>query len=160
LTIFASGYTDNDYMRLSESSFQEIKTLLTEVINGFRRPQEQSVVTDIHIMPVRETGEVTISDDDNDLATTCLSDLVEIPEEDFYQVMEKALRSILKEIDSNQPLEDLAIWKPFSFVLVDDDRETVAELMLFDEDNTLLSQSLMQGLDEELDGFLKQLLSD
>ena len=147
-------------MRLSESSFQEIKTLLTEVINGFRRPQEQSVVTDIHIMPVRETGEVTISDDDNDLATTCLSDLVEIPEEDFYQVMEKALRSILKEIDSNQPLEDLAIWKPFSFVLVDDDRETVAELMLFDEDNTLLSQSLMQGLDEELDGFLKQLLSD
>ena len=160
MTIFASGYTDNDYMRLSESSFQEIKTLLTEVINGFRRPQEQSVVTDIHIMPVRETGEVTISDDDNDLATTCLSDLVEIPEEDFYQVMEKALRSILKEIDSNQPLEDLAIWKPFSFVLVDDDRETVAELMLFDEDNTLLSQSLMQGLDEELDGFLKQLLSD
>ena len=90
-------------MRLSESSFQEIKTLLTEVINEFRRPQEQSVVTDIHIMPVRETGEVTISDDD---------------------------------------------------------RETVAELMLFDEDNTLLSQSLMQGLDEELDSFLKDLLAE
>ena len=121
-------------MRLSESSFQEIKTLLTGVINEFRRPQEQSVVTDIHIMPVRETGEVTVSDDDRDLATSQLSDLAEIPEEDFYQVMERALRSILKEIDANQPLEDLAIWKPFSFVLVDDDRETVAELMLFDEE--------------------------
>jgi len=45
-------------------------------------------------------------------------------------------------------------------VLVDDDRETVAELMLFDEDNTLLSQGLMQGLDEELDSFLKELLAD
>jgi len=43
---------------------------------------------------------------------------------------------------------------------VDDDRETVAELMLFDEDNTLLSQSLMQGLDEELDSFLKDLLAE
>lgn len=147
-------------MRLSESSFQEIKTLLTGVINEFRRPSEQAVVTDIHIMPIRETGDVTVSDDDRDLATTRLSDLVEIPEEDFYQVMEKALRRILKDIDAEQPLENLAIWKPFSFVLVDDDRETVAELMLFDEDNTLLSQSLMQGLDEDLDTFLKNLLAE
>ena len=147
-------------MRLSESSFQGIKALLSEAINEFRRPQEQSVVTDIHIMPIRETGEVTVSDDDRDLATTQLSELVEIPEEDFYQVMEKALRHILKDIDAEQPLETLAIWKPFSFVLVDDDRETVAELMLFDDDNTLLSQGLMQGLDEELDTFLKNLLAE
>ena len=44
--------------------------------------------------------------------------------------------------------------------VVDDDRETVAELMLFDEDNTLLSQGLMQGMDEELDSFLKDLLAE
>ena len=92
--------------------------------------------------------------------STRLSDLVEIPEEDFYQVMEKSLRRILKDIDEVDPLENLAIWKPFSFVLVDDEGETVAELMLFDEDNTLLTQGLMQGLDEELDTFLKDLLSD
>ena len=147
-------------MKLSESSFQEIKALIKEALNEFHRPQEQAVVTDIHIMPIRETGEVTISDDDRDLATTRLSDLVEIPEEDFYQVMEKALRRILKDIDEVDPLENLAIWKPFSFVLVDDDRETIAELMLFDEDNTLLSQGLMQGLDEELDSFLKDLLAE
>ncbi len=147
-------------MRLSESSFQQLKALIGEALNEFRRPQEQSVVTDIHIMPIRETGDVTISDDDRDLATVRLSDLVEIPEEDFYQVMEKVLRRILKDIDQVDPLENLAIWKPFSFVLVDDDRETVAELMLFDEDNTLLSQSLMQGLDEELDSFLKDLLAE
>ena len=147
-------------MRLSESSFQEIKALINQALSEFRRPSEQAVVTDIHIMPIRETGDVTISDDDRDLATVRLSDLVEIPEEDFYQVMEKALRRILKDIDQVDPLENLAIWKPFSFVLVDDDRETVAELMLFDEDNTLLSQSLMQGLDEELDTFLKDLLAE
>ena len=147
-------------MRLSESSFQEIKALINQALSEFRRPSDQAVVTDIHIMPIRETGDVTVSDDDRDLATTRLSDLVDIPEEDFYQVMEKALRRILKDIDEVQPLDTLAIWKPFSFVLVDDDRETVAELMLFDDDNTLLSQSLMQGLDEELDTFLKDLLSE
>ncbi len=147
-------------MRLSESSFQGIKALIVDALKEFQRPQEQSVVTDIHIMPIRETGEVTVSDDDRDLATTQLPDLAEIPEDIFYEVMEKALRRILKDIDAEQPLESLAIWKPFSFVLVDDDRETVAELMLFDDDNTLLSQSLMQGLDEELDKFLKDLLSE
>jgi hypothetical protein len=147
-------------MRLSESSFQEIKALINQALSEFRRPSDQAVVTDIHIMPIRETGDVTVSDDDRDLATTRLSDLVDIPEEDFYQVMEKALRRILKDIDEVQPLDTLAIWKPFSFVLVDDDRETVAELMLFDDDNTLLSQSLMQGLDEELDTFLKDLLAE
>jgi hypothetical protein len=147
-------------MRLSESSFQGIKALIVDALKEFQRPQEQSVVTDIHIMPIRETGEVTVSDDDRDLATTQLSDLADIPEDIFYEVMEKALRRILKDIDEVQPLESLAIWKPFSFVLVDDDRETVAELMLFDDDNTLLSQSLMQGLDEELDTFLKDLLAE
>lgn len=147
-------------MRLSESSFQGIKALIVDALKEFQRPQEQAVVTDIHIMPIRETGEVTVSDDDRDLATTQLSDLAEIPEDIFYEVMEKALRRILRDIDEVQPLESLAIWKPFSFVLVDDDRETVAELMLFDDDNTLLSQSLMQGLDEELDSFLKDLLAE
>jgi hypothetical protein len=147
-------------MRLSESSFQGIKALIVDALKEFQRPQEQAVVTDIHIMPIRETGEVTVSDDDRDLATTQLSDLAEIPEDIFYEVMEKALRRILQIIDSEQPLENLAIWKPFSFVLVDDDRETVAELMLFDEDNTLLTQGLMQGLDEELDSFLKDLLAE
>ena len=77
-----------------------------------------------------------------------------------HQYAAKDVADILKDIDAEQPLESLAIWKPFSFVLVDDDRETVAELMLFDDDNTLLSQSLMQGLDEELDSFLKDLLAE
>ena len=79
-------------MRLSESSFQGIKALIVDALKEFQRPQEQSVVTDIHIMPIRETGEVTVSDDDRDLATTQLPDLAEIPEDIFYEVMEKALR--------------------------------------------------------------------
>ncbi|MCQ2064427.1 MAG: hypothetical protein MJY66_01045 [Bacteroidaceae bacterium] len=147
-------------MKLSETSFQEIRELINGVLDAYRKPTEESVVTDIHIQPNRETGEVTVSDDDIDLARVTLSDLSEIPEDIFYEVMEKELSRILRNIDQERPLEKLAIWKPFSFVLVDDDRETVAELMLLDEDNTLLKQGLMQGLEEDLDSFLKDLLSD
>ena len=147
-------------MKLSESSFQELKELIENALKAFRKSDDQSVVTDIHIQPVRETGQVTVSDDDRDLGTATLSDLQDIPEENFYEVMEKELRRLLQQIDQSQPLEQLAIWKPFSFVLVDDDMETISELMLFDDDNTLLSQGLMQGLDEDLDQFLKDLLAD
>ena len=48
---------------------------------------------------------------------------------------------------------------PYSFVLVDEDRETVAELLLVDDEDTLLlNDELLKGLDEELDAFLKDLL--
>ena len=49
--------------------------------------------------------------------------------------------------------------KPYSFVLVDDDKETVSELLLVDDEDTmLLDDELLKGLDEELDAFLKNLL--
>lgn len=51
--------------------------------------------------------------------------------------------------------------KPYSFVLVDEDRETVTELLLIDEEDTLLlNDELLKGLDEELDAFLKDLLEN
>ena len=54
--------------------------------------------------------------------------------------------------------DKLTILKPFSFVLVDDDRETIAELLLMDDDTLLVNEELLKGLDEELDSFLKELL--
>ena len=49
--------------------------------------------------------------------------------------------------------------KPYSFTLVDGDKETVAELLLVDDDTLLLNDDeLLKGLDAELDAFLKDLL--
>lgn len=52
----------------------------------------------------------------------------------------------------------MTILKPFSFVLVDEDKETLAELLLIDDDTLLVNEELLKGLDEELDEFLKKLL--
>jgi hypothetical protein len=43
-------------------------------------------------------------------------------------------------------------------VLVDDDKETIAELLLLDDDTLLVDNELLEGLDKELDDFLKELL--
>ena len=41
---------------------------------------------------------------------------------------------------------------------MDDEKETVAELLLMDDDTLLVNEELLKGLDEELDAFLKDLL--
>ena len=41
-----------------------------------------------------------------------------------------------------------------------DDKETVEELYLVDDDTVIIDPDLMQGLDEDLDKFLENLLKD
>ena len=49
---------------------------------------------------------------------------------------------------------------PYNFVLVDEDKETVAELLIVDDDTLIVNDDLLKGLDEELDTFLKDLLNN
>ena len=78
--------------------------------------------------------------------------------DDFYENAERVLRPILCRMKDNGDFDKLTILKPYSFVLVDEDRETVAELLLIDDDTLLVNDELLKGLDEELDSFLKELL--
>jgi hypothetical protein len=45
-------------------------------------------------------------------------------------------------------------------VLEDDDKETIEELYLVDDDTAILHEDLMVGLDKDLDDFLDKLLKD
>lgn len=129
-----------------------VKEALSKYLN-----KEDKVTTDILIQP-GQNGEVIIWDDDSQLSQGFVEDTTDIPEEDFYNQMEQKLRSVLDELNKEMPFDTLAIWQPFSFVLVDQDKESITELMLIDQDTQLASHALMEGLDEELDDFLKHLL--
>lgn len=147
-------------MKLGDSSFAELVSALETSLTRFRVSVDSPVVTDIHIMAKRESGELVISDDDKVLQTALIADFTEIAESEFQSVITAELKRALQHIDCRQPLERLYIWKPFSFILVDDDGETLDELMLFDDENAMVSQTLMEGLDSELDEFLRSLLPD
>ena len=129
-----------------------VKEALSKYLN-----KEDKVTTDILIQP-GQNGEVIIWDDDSQLSQGFVEDTTDIPEEDFYNQMEHKLRSVLDELNKEMPFDNLAIWQPFSFVLVDQDKESITELMLIDQDTQLASHALMEGLDQELDDFLKHLL--
>ena len=68
------------------------------------------------------------------------------------------MRSVLCRRKEAVDFEKITILKPYSFVLVDEEKETVAELLLIDDDTILVNDELLKGLDKELDDFLKELL--
>ncbi|MEE1302626.1 MAG: hypothetical protein UHD64_07570, partial [Bacteroidales bacterium] len=74
---------------------------------------------------------------------------------------EMALKKNLNQMSANGAFVSLPIMKPYSFVMVDGEKETLAELLIIDEDETMfLSDELLKGLDDELNAFLKDLLEE
>ena len=145
-------------MNLGKQSQTDILKALKEALGNLPLEDGQStLVSDIHLQPVLGAGELYVfDDDDNELAHTLVAEWADCVPEDFYAMAEQQLRPLLEELDK----ADCALLKPYSFVLVDEDRETVSELLLVDDDTMLLNDSLLKGLDEELDAFLKQLLEE
>jgi hypothetical protein len=116
-----------------------------------------TVITDIHLMPSMNSGELCVfDDDDHELSRAFVTEWTNCVPEEFYLEVESQLRSLLRTLD----LEKVSLLKPYSFVLVDEEHETVADLLLVDDDTMLLNDGLLKGLDEELDDFLKQLLEE
>lgn len=147
-------------MKMSELSRASIVSALKTALCRYASEGDETVVTDIHLQPNSESGELIIfDDDDQELSRTIINEWVEYESDDFYTVVEPILRAEVEALKESGKLEKLCLMKPYSFVLVDEDKETVAELLLVDEDETLLlNDELLKGLDEELDAFLKDLL--
>lgn len=81
--------------------------------------------------------------------------------DDFYKEVEPVLRAEVTVLKDEGELDKLCLMKPYSFVLVDEEKETISELLLIDDEDTLLlDDELLKGLDEELDAFLKDLLEN
>lgn len=147
-------------MDISEQSHKAIASALKEAIGRYRGNGEESVLTDIHLHPGQENGELMIYDDDDEvLARTVIAEWVNYEGDDFYTEIEPLLRAEVTALKEQGLLDKLSLMKPYSFVLVDDEKETVADLLLMDDNETLfLNDELLKGLDEELDAFLKDLL--
>lgn len=146
-------------MKLSQSSLALLERTLRKAISKYACGCEQTIVTDIHLQPNQNSGELSIFDDDEEeLANVTLEEWTAYEGDDFYEDAERILSTTLNAMKKAGELDKLTILKPFSFVLVDDEKETIAELLLIDDDTLLVNEELLKGLDEELDSFLKDLL--
>ncbi len=147
-------------MKLSAKSHAALTSAVQEALGHYPLTEENAAVTDLHIQPKQDSGELVIyNDDDEELSRTIVEEWVDYPDDDFYAQVEHLLRSELTALKQQGAFDQAHILKPYSVVLVDDEKETVSDLLIFDDEDTLLlSEDLLKGLDEELDAFLKDLL--
>lgn len=146
-------------MKLSQQSQSLIESAIRKVAAKYNCGCDKTIVTDIHLQPNQMSGEFIIyNDDDEELANVMIEEWTTYESDDFYEVVEPLLRPVLSRIKDTGSFDELTILKPYSFVLVDEYRETISELLLIDDDTMLADDELLKGLDEELDSFLKELL--
>ena len=148
-------------MKLSQQSLSAIEKAIQKAVNKYAGLPEQSIVTDIHLQPNQNSGGLIIFDDeDKELACISIEELANDDSDDFYEEMQHILQTLLSKLKEEGTFDRLAIMTPYNFVLVDEDKETVAELLIVDDDTLIVNDDLLKGLDEELDTFLKDLLNN
>ena len=147
-------------MKLSTSSHTLVVSCIQKALDKYVSGNGAHVITDIHLQADMESGQLVISDDDDIvLAEQQVPEWESANPENFYTGVEIALKRALNQLREEGTLENVKILKPYSFVLEDSTKETVAELLMMDDEETLfLNDELLKGLDEELNTFLKDLL--
>ena len=148
-------------MNLTPSSTASLSEALGKIVALYSGEEDQLVSTDFYFQPSLEDGSLTIfNDNDEEIACVAVPEWEEYAPETFYDAVGTDLTAVIEEANAEGDLERLAVWMPYSFVLVDDERETVADLLLVDEDTLLVKKGLLAGLDEELNKFIEDLLND
>lgn len=148
-------------MKLSNQSHSLIESALKDAMSKFTSGNEEMVVTDIHIQPKQGSGELCIFDDEDEvLSTVTIEEWMDNESNTFSEDVERLLRADINKLKEAGTFDDVVILKPYSFVLVDEDKETITELLLMDDDTMMVNDELLKGLDEELDDFLKKLLTE
>ena len=144
-------------MKATENTMQQIQRAIRKIAEKFPVNDEAALLTDIHIRVSQDTGELLAFDDDDNEITRCVVEQwIDNKDDDFYEAIAKDIRQCISQ--QKEMVENLSILKPYSFVLENDDCEHITELYVVDDDTVIIDPNLMEGLDEELDNFLAELL--
>ena len=145
-------------MKATEQTLQQIERAIRKTAEKFPSTEEACTMTDIHVRVTQETGELlTFDDDDHELTRCVVEQWIDNKDDDFYEQVATVVRQCLN--NQRKLVETMAILRPYAFVLEDEDRETLAELCVVDdEDTVIIDPELMKGLEDDLDNFLDHLL--
>lgn len=143
--------------KATEQTTQQIERFLKKIAQKFPPREDTSIVTDIHVRVSQGSGEMLALDDDDNEVTRCVVEQwINNNDEDFYNGVEQTLISTFSALSTIA--DSLGILKPYSFVLENDDKDTIAELYIADDDTVIIGKDLMEGLDSDLNLFLEKLL--
>jgi hypothetical protein len=146
-------------MSISKQSREALLDAILSITTALGRA-ENAVVTDLYFQLDKKNGVITIfDDDDNELSQAAIVEWNESAQEQPATI-EKTLRTELAQMQKVGLFDKINILKPYSCTLVDENKESIVDLIYIDDDMLVLDSELLQGLDEEMNEFLKHLLEE
>ncbi len=146
-------------MKTTNLTLQQISRAIRKIADKFPPEEEAILLTDVHIRVAQDTGELVAYDDDDREITRCIiEEWIDSKDEDFYEEVAKLLRKVF--VEQSQLVDAMSILKPYSFVLENDELDLQYELYVVDGDTVIINPDLMEGLNNDLDDFLKHLMKD
>jgi len=144
---------------INEQTVQQLERALRKIADKFPDTEEANLLTDIHVRVSQESGELmAFDDDDHEITRVVIESWIDNKDEDFYDMATTALRQVMH--NNSKLIDGMALLKPFSFVLEDDEREDIAELYIADDDTVIVDTELMPHLSEDLDEFFENLMKE
>lgn len=145
-------------MKKDVLSVSAIESFIEDALKGYLEDRNNTRITDIHLQVEPNSGRLLVLNDDDIIMSETIVEEWKNKEE-VYIIAEPVIRNAVLDLLNSNKLECLDLVKPYSFVLIDESKETIAELLLVDDQDILfLNEGLLEGLDDELNEFLKGLL--
>ena len=146
-------------MKATEQTLKQIERTIRKTADKFPVDSDSSVMTDIHVRVFQDSGElITFDDSDEEITRGLVEEWIGNTDDDFYTAIPPIIRKCIER--QKALVEAMGIMKPFTFVLENDEKETVEELYIVDDDLVIIDDDMMQDLDKDLDDFLDKLLKD
>ncbi len=143
-------------MTATEQTYQQIERALRKAASKFPQQADNLPLTDLYLQVKQESGELLVFDDDDHELTRCVvEEWIGNTDEHFYQAVQPILQQAIERI--KDVTEHVAVLKPYSYVLMGEDHETLADLYLVDDETIVISGELMQGLEQDLESFWEDL---
>ena len=140
---------------------KEIKRALLHVAERFPKEKEP-VLTDIILRVYPHSGEIRFfDDDDKELMRVVIEEWIHGSRDvDFYNKVAPILRKAISDVRTDL-IDNMSLLRPYTFVMQDEDGETLTDLYIIDDNETIiLSGNLMEGVDEDLNEFFKKLMEE
>lgn len=144
-------------MEANETTVLQLERFIKKIVQKFPYTEEPVIMTDIHLVLSQDTGELLAFDDnDNEITRCVVEEWINSKEDGFYDIVAGIIRGVLTRLSGQT--DKMGLLKPYSFILENDEREHCAELYIVDSEIKIIGGDLMDGLEEDLNKFLDNLL--
>ncbi len=139
--------------------YKEISKVLTEAINGLNEGYAGSSLTDIFLVVDKDTGNLSVFDDEENLLSQII--IEEWSSEENDQVIARQLREVVEQFDMDHKFDSLDVFKPFSINIADENLVVQEELLVIEDDSVIrIENDFLSRMDKEFDDFLDKLLKE